>query len=291
MDKKEKFKVKTIIVDVLFDIMGASLYALAVYTFAAQADFAPGGITGLSIILHHFFEFVPIGMGTIIFNVPIVLLCYKRLGRKFLIKSLRTMIILALLTDIVFPLFPQYSGDRLLAAMFAGVLAGIGLSLVYMRGSSTGGTDFIIFSVRKKYPYVSIGSIALFTDGVIILLGGLTFRQVESVLFGIVMTAALTLTMDKLMYGMGSRKMTIVITTHGKEIAHRISAEVDRGSTIVNATGSFTGEQRQLLMCACNKAEAFEVRCIVREEDPKAIVMQSTVDEAYGYGFKKLDEQ
>ena len=113
----------------------------------------------------------------------------------------------------------------------------------------------------------------------------------ESVLFGILMTAASTTIMDKMMYGFGSGKITMVITNRGEEIAKRIDDEIDRGSTIITARGAFTGEERQLLMCACNKAEAIAVKNIVRKTDPRAVIMLSTTDEVYGYGFKNLDEQ
>ena len=295
MDKnkrfEKKFSWKTFLVDTLFDIASAILYALGVYTFAAHADFAPGGITGLSIIINHYFKFIPIGMCTLAINVPLILFCHKALGKRFLFKTLKSMLISALMIDFVFPRFPQYEGERMLATLFAGVLVGAGLALLYSRGSSSGGSDFIVFSVKKKYPQLSIGTITLFMDGIIISLGGIVFKQIESVLFGILMTAASTIVMDKIMYGFGSGKMTIIITNKGAELAKRIGTEVDRGSTIIKAHGSFTGEERQMLMCACNKAEAIEVRNIVRSCDPRAIIMLSTIDEVYGYGFKNLEEQ
>lgn len=288
-EKLKRFDIKLFAVDTVFDILGSVLYALGIYTFASAANFAPGGIAGLSVIVNHFFPKLPIGMCTLIFNIPVILLCVKTLGKTFFLKSIKSMIISALIMDLVFPLFPQYSGDRILAALFAGVLSGAGLALIYSRGSSTGGTDFIIFSLKKRFPHLSIGTITLLTDGCVILLGGIVFKEIEAVLFGIVMTLASTVVMDKITYGFGSSKMTIIITTHGNEIASRISGDLERGSTLVNAVGTFTGESRQMLMCACNKPESFEVRRIVHEIDPNALIMMSTLDEAYGYGFKDFE--
>lgn len=288
-EKLKRFDIKLFAVDTVYDILGSVLYALGIYTFASSANFAPGGIAGLSIIINHFFPILPIGMCTLIFNIPVIILCVKALGKTFFLKSVKSMVISALIMDTIFPLFPRYMGDRILAALFAGILSGAGLALIYSRGSSTGGTDFIIFSLKKYFPHLSIGTITLLIDGCVILLGGVVFKEIEAVLFGIMMTIASTIVIDKITYGFGSSKMTMIITTHGNEIASRISSDLERGSTLINAIGTFTGESRQILMCACNKTESFDVKRIVHDVDPKAIIMMSTLDEAYGYGFKNFE--
>ena len=285
-----KIDYKTLAVDTVYDIIGSIVYALGIYTFAAPANFAPGGIAGLAIIINHFIPFLPIGIGTLIFNIPVIILCFKSLGRKFFFKSVKSMVISAIILDFIFPLFPQYTGQSILAALFAGVLSGIGLALIYSRSSSTGGTDFIIFSLKKKFPHLSIGTITLFTDGCVILLGGIVFGKVEALLYGIIMTGAATVVMDKIMYGFGSSKMTIIISNESQEIAERISREIERGATIIKATGAYTGDEKQMLLCTCNKNESFEVRRIVYETDKTALIMMTTVDEAYGYGFKSFEE-
>ena len=284
--KIEKQKIYDFTIDTFYDIIGSILYAAGIYTFALSANFAPGGISGLSIIINHFTK-IPIGTCSLLLNIPIIIISYKVLGKWFLVKSLKTMVISAFFMDMVFPLFPIYSGNPLLAAVFAGVLSGAGLALIYMRNSSTGGTDFLILSVRKKAPHLSIGQITIAIDGCVILLGGVVFGTIDAVLLGIIMTIATSTIIDKIMSGFEAGKMAMVITNHGKEIADVIGKEVGRGVTIMNVTGAFSGESRQMLMCACSKSQVYNLRRIVSTIDPTAMTMISSFDEAFGLGFKE----
>ncbi|MBQ3652030.1 MAG: YitT family protein, partial [Clostridia bacterium] len=178
--------------DLVMDILGALLYGAGISVFAVNANFAPGGITGLAILVNHFFPFLPIGTLTVLINIPVILLCYAYLGKKYLLKSIVSMGIIAFVLDVIYPHMPAYTGDPLLAALFAGVLSGVGLALIYARGYCTGGSDFVIMAIRKKFPHLSVGSITLIIDGAIILAGGFVFGRVDAVLQGIVMTGAST---------------------------------------------------------------------------------------------------
>ena len=277
--------------DLLHDIIGSILYAAGIYTFAATANFAPGGITGIAMIINHYVPFLRIGLLSLIINVPVAIICYRLLGRVFFFKSVKSMLISALFLDLVFPLFPQYDGanNPLLAALFAGALSGAGLALIYMPGSSTGGTDFIIMSIRKKKPHLSIGTISMIVDGTVILLGGVVFGNINAVLYGVLMTIVSTTVIDKVMYGTGTRRMLLVISDKAEEIAKAIMEETERGATLADVRGAYTGQQHQLMMCVCSKVEVFTSRRIINRIDPGAIVMLTTVDEAYGEGFMEAD--
>ncbi|MEG2857425.1 MAG: YitT family protein, partial [Clostridia bacterium] len=248
--KKERIDtVKRISVDIVFDVLGSILFAAGIYTFALNAQFAPAGISGLSLIINHFTGW-PIGVISLILNVPIIAVCYRVLGTKFFLKSLKSMLISAFFMDIVFPLLPTYTGMPLLASIFSGILAGAGLALIYLRDSSTGGTDFVIMAVRKKAPHLSIGQITLIVDGVIIALGGVVFKQVDAVLYGILSTTATMLIIDKIMDGAVAGKLAMVISEQGDEIAKSISNTIGRGSTMIAGKGTYTGHERQVLVCA-----------------------------------------
>lgn len=271
--------------DTFYDIIGSILYAAGIYTFALAANFAPGGISGLSIIINHFTN-IPIGTCSLLLNIPIIIISYKVLGKIFLIKSLKTMVISAFFMDIIFPMFPSYTGNPLLAAIFTGALSGAGLALIYMRNSSTGGTDFLILSVRKKAPHLSIGQITLAIDGCVILLGGIVFGSIDAVLLGIITTVVTSTVVDKIMSGFEAGKMAMVITNHGTSIAEVIGRDIGRGVTIMDVTGAFSGESRQMLMCACSKSQVYNLRRIVSKIDPMAMIMICPFDEAFGLGFK-----
>ena len=292
-----KSKIKELSVDVIYDILGSILYAVGFYTFASNADFAPGGVGGISIIINHYLPWMPLFLCQNIINIPIAIICYKLLGKKFFLKSLVTMLFMWIIGDFIAPLFPKYGGEnmaeanRLIAAIFAGILTGAGLALVYMRGSSTGGSDFVIMSIRKKRPHMSVGSITLIIDGVIILIGGVVFKNINAVLYGILMTILASLVIDKLMYGSGAQKMLLIFSDKTDEIKEKIFETTERGVTFLKAVGAYTGQDRHIIMCVCSKTEVFPTREIVKKTDPNAMVMLSTVDEAYGYGFHPLDEQ
>ena len=270
----------------LADLVGGALYAAGVYSFASAAEFAPGGIAGLAVILNHFTK-LPIGICTLAFNVPLILLCFKTLGRGFFLRSLCTMGISTILLDLVFPLLPVYHGDGRMAAIFAGALSGAGLALIYAHDSSTGGTDFLILSLRKKKPHLSIGTISLVTDDVVILLGGVAFGRIDAVLQGIVMTVVSTTIIDKITYRFTAGQLAIIITDCGDAIAREIGTQIERGVTSVKAVGTYTGAPRQMLLCACSRAEAYRIRSIAYTQDRNALVTLCPFDAAYGLGFQE----
>ncbi|MBD5095144.1 MAG: YitT family protein [Subdoligranulum sp.] len=283
-------RLRALAADLVYDALGSILFALGVYTFAKSADFAPGGVTGLALLLNHLWRW-PIGTTTLALNIPIILLSYRVVGRKFLFKSFRTMVISTFFLDLVFPHTPAYTGSPLLAAVFSGVFMGAGLALVYMRGSSTGGTDFLIFTVKKLRPHFSMGQVTLLIDLSVILLGGIFFRNIDALLYGAICTYAQSLVIDKVMYGAGSGKLAIIITKDGPAAARAIDAETSRGATLVRAIGAYSGAERHLVLCACSKSEIFKVRNAVHSIDESAFVMITEASEVFGEGFTPPHEE
>ena len=208
--------------------MGGAFFAVGYYTFIKEASFAPGGVGGLAIIINHF-SGLPIGIMTLVLNVPIALLTYRYLSKGFFLRSIKSMVISAFFMDVIFPLFPVYSGQPLLAAVFAGLTTGIGLALIYMRDSSTGGSDFAVMAIQKTYPHLSIGQVTMAIDGVVIALGGLVYDNIDAILYGIITTIISAVVIDKIMYGIGSGKLIIIISDHGDEIAQKIDEISGRG--------------------------------------------------------------
>lgn len=279
-----RWPLKKFLADTIYYIFGGVLFSLGLYTFGLNADFAPGGVAGVARILHVYTQ-LPIGTLSLLVNIPIIAVCMRVVGFGFLIKSFWAMAIQTILLDLVFPLFPVYKGDALLASMFCGVLVGAGCAILYMRDSSTGGSDFIIMTVKKIRPHFSVGQISLAFDAAVILASGFVFSNVDSILYGIICAFATTMAMDNIMYGAGSGKLAIIITNHGQEIAHAIDVEVERGSTLVKATGTYTGESRDMLYCACSKSEVYKVRTAAHAVDPDSLVMITEASEVFGEGF------
>lgn len=275
---------KNIFFQLFWELTGSVFIAAGIYNFAVQAKFPMTGFSGIALILYRLFD-IPIGFSTIILNIPVAILCYRLLGRKFFVSSIRCMVLSSVLIDYVAPLFPVFQGDRLLAALCTGVFGGIGYALIYSKNSSTGGSDFIIMSVKAVKPHLSLGIIAFWSDVGNILVGGMLFRDIEGIIYGMIVNYIFAVAVDKLMYGINAGKMALIVTEHGKRICQVIDECCRRGTTILSAHGGYCGEKKQVVMCACSNKEMFLVQRAVKKEDPQAFLVVLESNEVHGEGF------
>lgn len=281
-----KNKKKEFALDLLADIVGSFLIAIGIYNFAAASEFPVSGISGIALIFYHFWG-LPIGTMTIVFNIPIILLCYKLLGRTFLLKSLKTMVISTFFMDVVAPMFPVYEGDLMLSCICMGLISGLGYALIYMRDTSTGGADFILMAVRVLRPHMSIGSIILIMDWAIVLIGGLLMGgNVDKIIYGLIGAYILSVVVDKVMYGLDAGKLTLVVTSHGYEVAEKIDELTQRGATLLKGVGSYSKEDKHVVMCACNNKQMHMVHKAVKEVDRSAFLVTMEANQVRGEGFK-----
>ena len=282
---------KEIGMDILIDIVAGMVIAIGIYNFALYANFPVAGFSGMAIILYHLLG-IPVGAGTIILNVPVAIFCYKFLGRTFFLKSVKSMVISSVLMDYVSPLLPVYEGDRLLAALCMGVLTGVGYALIFMRGSSTGGQDFISVAIRKVKPHMTLGVITFVLDMMTIVLGSvIVFKDVDGFIYGLIVTYLMATVMDRIMYGIDEGKMTLIVTDKGKEVSGKIDEYLDRGSTIIKGTGSYTGQEKDIVMCASNNKEMYTIKRLARQVDPKSFTIIMESNEVVGEGFKEELEE
>lgn len=277
-------KKKTLLIDLLCDLAGGILYAMGIYTFAKMADFAPGGLSGLSLISNYLWG-LPIGLMTLILNVPLVIVSYKVVGKQFLLKTARSMVISTIILDLIFPLTPPYTGSPFMAALYSGLCMGAGMAFFYMRGSSSGGMDFLIMTIKVRHPHFSLGMVTMVTDFLIILLGWPVFGNIDAVLYGLATAFVSTIVLDKILYGVGAGKLIIIITNEGQQLADRIGEMTDRGSTIIRARGTYTQADRQVLLCACSKSQTYSITAAAHQVDPGAFIMVTETSEVYGEGF------
>ncbi len=283
----ENAKVKDWVLDIGADLIGGILIALGIYNFALHANFPVAGFSGIAIILYHIFG-LPIGIGTILLNVPVSIFCYKFLGKGFFFRSVKSMVISSLLMDYVAPLFPVYDGERLLAAVCMGVLCGLGYALIFMRDSSTGGQDFITVSIRKIRPHLTLGVLTMIFDSTTILLGTLiVFHEIDGLLYGIIVTFLISTVMDHFMYGIYKGKLTFVVTEHGKAVVDAIDKISGRGATIVKGVGGYSLKEKDIVLCACNNKEMYQIKRRVHEIDPDAFTMIVESNEVVGEGFQE----
>jgi len=286
----QKMRLRQLLIDQLYNLLAGFLYAAGVCYFAKMANFAPGGISGLALIANHLFD-LPIGLTSLALNLPLIAVCFRFLGREFLVKTVVSMLYCTFFQDVVFTQLPCYTGEPILASIFTGILWGAGLALFYMRGSSSGGTDFLTMSIKAVRPHLSVGMVTGGIDVVIILLGWLVFGAVDAVLYGLITTVVTSTVIDKIMYGQTSSKMLMIITDNGQKLADAISARCERGSTMVQGIGTYTGQEKQIVWCACSRPEVYTIRTAAYELDPHCMVMVTDSGEVYGEGFMNHKKQ
>ena len=242
----KKLDTKKLGMDILIDIIGGILIAIGTYNFAAMAKFPMVGFNGIALIFYHLFG-LPIGTVAMLLNIPVAIVCFRILGKDFFIRSIRTIIITSVIMDVVAPMFPVYTGDRMLAAICTGVFSGLGYAMIYMRNTSTGGSDFIMLSIKALNPHLSLGKISFALEALVVLLGTLLVsRDIDSLIYGMVISFLLSAVVDKMMYGIDAGKMSLIVTDFPKEVAERIDQEVGRGCTFLKAEGSYSRVERDL---------------------------------------------
>ncbi|MBQ8794758.1 MAG: YitT family protein, partial [Clostridia bacterium] len=221
-----------------------------------------------------------------IFNIPVLILGYIKMGGVFILKTSFVTVLVSLSLDISARLLPIIRADGILVSMFGGILMGIGLSLILLRGATTGGIDIIAKFVNRKYRHLSVGKIILMADGIVILLNALVYKNAESALYSIVAMYMGTRLMDVLLYGADKGKIIYIITNSPDEICNGINHSVGRGVTKLSVIGGYTGETKIMLMCTVRVHEVAAIHDLVKQYDDRAFMVVSDAGEIIGEGFK-----
>ena len=284
-------KYRELLLDLGADVLGSVLMGIGIYSFAEQADIAPGGLSGIAILFKYLWD-LPVGVMILIMNIPLLLIAWKYLGKRFAIRTLRTVVLSSVILDVVVtPLAFVYAGDRLLSAIASGVCLGAGLGVIFARGSTTGGTDIISCLVERKNPHLQVGGILTAVDILIIALSIAVFGNLESGLYGIVALYAQGRVMDAILYGRKRGRSVMIFSEKREEIARRIMREMDRGATFLQSRGAYRGARSEVLLCAVGQREYAKLRRIVRECDPEAFFVVLETKNVYGEGFQPINEE
>ena len=278
---------KKIALDILYEIIGCMLIAFATYNVAAPAEFAISGFSGITLIFFRLFGF-NMGLMNVILNVPLALICARLIGIRFLAKTIRCIIIQSILIGYVAPLLPVLSMERVVAALVVGVFYGVGYTAIYIRGSSTGGIDFIIMIVKHFRPYLKTGVISFAAELVTLAAAGIIFRDIEAVVYGIVITFLSTTTIDRIILGMNSGAVALIVTDKGRgpEICREIDSLTNRGTTILEGRGGYSDDSKEVIMCTGSYKEIYNIRRFIKEREPKAFTIVLDSREVQGEGFE-----
>ena len=278
---------KTLVLDGLFFVAGALIDAVAGNVFTAPNHIAPGGITGIGTMLNYLFQ-TPIGMVNMIINIPIIIWAIIEIGYKLVAKSIAAIIVFSVAIDTLALVLPAYDGNPFLAAIFGGVLEGIGLALVFMRGSTTGGTDMIARLLGKHFRHLSMGKLMLAVDLIVIAASALVYQKLESALYAIIAIFVSTRIIDTILYGTdsGNGKLYFIISKKSDEIRRRILEDIDRGVTIIPIQGGYSGQDGEMLLCAVRRYEVAKINDIIHTADRDAFVIVGEAGEITGEGFR-----
>lgn len=271
--------------DLIYDLAGAFLQALGVWCFIEPCMIAPGGVSGMALLVNYLTA-VPVGTMALVLNIPLLISSYVCLNRRMTWKTIQTVLIMSLILDgVVTPLFPQYVGDKLLSSVFGGILVGMGMAMIFMRDSTTGGGDILAKLLQKRFPYMHTGYALMMTDAVVIAASVLVFGKLEAALYGLISMVATTQTIDAILYGMNKGAMVMIHSEKNREIAEEIMQRLNRGTTLFKSVGGFSKQEGETLLCVIDRKQFYLVKEIAYAHDPRAFVVVSETKETYGEGF------
>ena len=282
--------VKDAVLDYSIIAIGAVLYALSVVVFTSPNNIAPGGLTGIATMLNFMFS-LPIGTIMFLMNIPLFIWGAIENGLSFLTKTIIGTAFVSVAIDVLTPFVPCYTGDTILAAIFGGILNGVGLGFIFYRGGSTGGTDIIALNIHKRMPYISTGNIILIADVITLVMVYFVYNSIESVLYAVVAIFVSIKVIDTISYGTsrGNGKLMFIITNKYSEISKEIMNDLERGVTLLDGEGAYSGEKKRIIMCAVRPQQVFRIQNSVKNIDPNAFIIVTTAGAIRGKGFARKD--
>ena len=273
-----------------FYLLGSVLYALSVNIFTAPNQIAPGGVTGVATLLNYAFH-LPIGTMILVINLPLLIAAWYKCGAAFTVRTLIVTVLSSTIIDGTARFLPPFRGDKILVALFGGVLAGAGLGLIYLRGATTGGSEVVARLLERRLRHIPIGRLILLVDAVVVAASALVYKQLESVLYAMVLIFVSTSIMDAIVYGGDTGRMLLVMSRKEELLCRKILEEMGRGVTLLNATGAYTGEDKRVLLCAVRRSEMYQLRTLVQDCDPDAFLIVVSTEEVLGEGFKRIEQK
>ena len=269
---------------ILFIMIGAAFYGAGISLFIDPNDFAPGGISGLSIILN---RVIPLDTGTLflLINIPIMIFGAWKFGKRFILRTLFAIVLVSFFTNL-FIRFKPLPPDPMLAAVFGGGVVALGIGMVLRSGATTGGTDVIIKYLRIKKPYLRTGTLFLIFDAVIIGTGWLVFQNLDVILYSAVSAMVTSQVLDLVLYGKDEANLIYIISDVSEKITNRILEEMQIGVTHLQGSGGYRRKDKQIILCVVKKQSAYRIEEIVKQEDEKAFMIVTSASEIYGEGYK-----
>lgn len=264
--------------------IGSIIFGMGLSLFIDPNDFAPGGVSGLSVILNRLIK-VETGTLFLIINIPIMIFGAWKFGIKFMVSTLYAILIVSMTTNTL-ERFEALTYQPFLASIFGGATIAVGMGLVLRTGATTGGTDVVVKYVRQRKPYIKTGTLFLIVDAVIIVLCGLVFRNVDTMLYSALSIMVTSQVLDLVLYGKDEAKLIYIISDASMAITDRILKELNIGVTHLSGRGGYKQNDKQVILCVVKKQNSYRVEEIVKQEDDESFMIISDASEIYGEGYK-----
>lgn len=274
------------VLDYIVITAGAFVYAVSVSFFLDPNSLAPGGVTGVAIILNHITG-LETGTWLLVINIPILALGTWKFGLRFILSTMYCTALTSVFVNLLAP-FGAVTRDPFLAALAGGALMAVGLGLVLKSGATTGGTDIIIKLIRLRYAHLKTGRLFLITDAVIVALSAFVFQNIDVALYAGVVVFINSVLLDMVLYGRDGAKLIFIISDRPEAITGRILSDLDIGVTYITGSGAYSGKAKNVIMCVMKKQLSPKAEVIVREEDPGAFMIVTSATEIFGEGYKNI---
>ncbi len=274
--------------DYLVIVLGVFMYSLGVTQFIMPHQFVMGGITGVGVLLNYAFNW-PVSVTVLCINAILLLLSFKILGTEFLIKTIYATFFLTFFLGMFerLQLTPILTDDPLIAGLLGSIVAGAGVGMVMSVNGSTGGTDIIVLIINK-FRNITPGRTMLFIDLVIVSSSYLIFNSIEIVVFGLIIIAVMSTSVDWVLSGIRQSVQFFIVSHEYEEIATQINKQLGRGCTVFDATGWYTQQSQKVLLVMAKRSESNSIFRIVKVLDSKAFISQTNVVGVYGQGFDRI---
>ncbi|MDO4732991.1 MAG: YitT family protein [Bacillota bacterium] len=269
-------------------VTGSLLYAVAISLLLDPNSLAPGGVSGIAIIISHF---LPIPTGTLIIaiNIPLMIWGAIKLGLGTMLSTIFTTFFSSWLVNLL-ATYPPITSDPLLASIFGGAALGLSMVMIFKAESTTGGTDIIVRIIRLKLPHFTTGKLFLMTDTIIVAASALVFKNIETGLYAGLACTVFSFVFDHALYGGDTAKLIYIISSVPDKIAKHLLEELDLGVSYLHGEGAYSGNEKKIVFCAMKKQFFPKVRKLVLEEDPNAFLIVGQASEVFGEGFKAHNE-
>ena len=271
-------------------VLGAAFYAAGFQFFLYPNAITTGGVTGIAMIINFLTGF-PVGMMTLIINVPLFIYSWKKFGLSFIIASLVGTILASVFVDLFAMLHVEVTHEPLLGAIYGGIIKGFGLGLVYRTGATTGGVDIPAKFLRRKYQHINFSTFILAMDVVIIAAFAVIFKRYDSAMYAIICMFIASKVIDLVLYGAINSKVCYIITDKSGEIKDGLMNKLHRGVTYLHGKGAWSGEEKDIILCVIKQNQIVELKHLVRALDERAFVIVSDSREVFGNGFSYIGEE